>query len=58
MYIRSEPSRLLLIPLLRADGNGRLLNLAHGDMYPVSSPDGVINLSGLILILQVVRSPE
>lgn len=30
------------------------LNLAHGDMYPVGAPDGDIDTSDLILILQAV----
>lgn len=58
MYIRPKPLRLLIIPRLRADGNGRVRDLVHGHMYPVGSPDGVINLSGLILILQAVLPPE
>ena len=30
------------------------VHLSHGDMYPVGSPDGEINLSDLILIQKAV----
>jgi hypothetical protein len=31
------------------------LELAHGDLYPPTSPDGIINTSDLILLLKLVQ---
>jgi hypothetical protein len=31
------------------------LELAHGDVYPVNNPDGKIDTSDLILLLQLIQ---
>jgi hypothetical protein len=58
MYIRPKPSRHLLVPVLRAAGNGRVPDLVHGHRYPVAFPAEVINLSDPVLTLRAVLPRE